>query len=486
MTINEKNRLQLEHHIKQHVDVLEQLIREKFGIIIHKKSGGLQKIIIDACIHFNCSLEDYFIRLKNSTPSSPFLEHLISEITIQESYFFRDENQHQLLKNDLLPKLIEKKRQQNNLSIRIWSAGCAKGEEIYSITMQLLELLPDAQKWSLNLLGTDINTQALHNAVRGHYSEWAMRVINSYFKQKYFFLKKNNYVLKKQLRKMVRFDYLNLIDNSYPSIFNGTNAQDIILCRNVLIYFDNMHIETLMKKLSMSLTPGGYLLLGAADPVNINHTDLIYEADKGLVFKHPETQNLQNDFAHEQDEPASVTSHLDESTSVLITGYSPHDPFKKRDAALPLKNPIAKSEKVDILSPSILNAKAMALANLGKLEMAASIAKQSIQFDSTNKDSHFILALILVELDKIDEAEASLRKAIFLDHHFVEGHFQLGLLLLKTKRRELGLKSLQNALVIVQEKDPSHPVAGFKNLHYGRLTEILKKEINLYSLAGDL
>lgn len=267
------------------------LIKNRLGIVIHThQRNDLKKTITEACNHFKCSPKDYLKMLKECPENSPLLEKIIIGITIGETYFFRDNHQMQLLQDTVLPIMIKRKREQGNLSLRIWSAGCASGEEIYTIAMMILELLKDIKSWKLHFLGSDINTHVLKKALAAEYSEWSMRSISDHFKKNYFQFKNNRYALSPTIRDMVEFKYINLRDNTYPSILTETNAQDLILCRNVLIYFDNEFIPNVMHKLSACLVEEGQILLGASDPINISGSNLISHSKESLLFSHRSTK----------------------------------------------------------------------------------------------------------------------------------------------------------------------------------------------------
>ncbi|MBY0545598.1 MAG: hypothetical protein K2Q14_08680, partial [Gammaproteobacteria bacterium] len=277
------------HEQIKHVeaDFLE-FIRQRLGIVIHShQKSELYNTLIEACQKFDLTPRDYLQVLKNGSNDCQQLVHLVAGITIGETYFFRDNNQMQLLQEHLLPEIIQLKRKQGEYSLRMWSAACSSGEDIYTIAMMLCELLPDYKKWTLQLMGTDINMSSLHKARAGRYGQWSMRTITDYYKDKYFTVIGNQFQLSLEIMNLVRFAYLNLNENSYPSILNGTNAQDLIVCCNVLIYFDNVSIANLMKKLANSLVPGGFLLLGASDPVILTDTSLIHHHAHGLYFSRP-------------------------------------------------------------------------------------------------------------------------------------------------------------------------------------------------------
>lgn len=260
-----------------------ELIRQRFGLVVHiNQARGLVKTITEACNKLNCSPAEYLQQLKNCSSSSSILADLIAAITVGESYFFRDKNQMQLLEKELLPRLL--KQNKNNFTLKIWSAGCSTGEEIYTIAMLLSELIPDINGWDLQLLGTDINVSALEKAKAGIYGQWSMRAIPDKYLQRYFSKEGRTYTLSPGIRNLVKFKYLNLSENSYPSILSGINEVDLILCRNVLIYFDNDCVIKIMKKLNASMTEGAYLLLGASDPIVTAETNFIFHHNGAIYF----------------------------------------------------------------------------------------------------------------------------------------------------------------------------------------------------------
>lgn len=485
---------------KSHENSFIDLIRVRLGIIIHPhQARELQKTILKACAKFSCSPGEYLQKLAACAPDSPLLEHLVTGVTIGETYFFRDKNQMQLLQQEVLPKIIARKRERRDLSLRIWSAGCATGEELYTLAMMLYELLPDANSWTIHLLGTDINTQSLQKALAGRYKEWSMRSISPYYKKHYFSKVADEYLITQELKNWVSFFYLNLNDDAYPSIANGTNAQDLILCRNVLIYFDSQCVTSLMKKFSLSLVDEGYLLLGASDPVNLGGTELHFNPQHSFLFSRdtvtPPAPTEKKISKSEIGAP-SLATPLKKSKKAAAPFRTTVTAAKPRRASLDdksIQRLLATAQWQEILDRTslntedtalLLNAKATALANLGKLRQAAQLCESSLALDKANKATYFIQAMILLELNKIEAAETALRKTIFLDHAFVFAHFQLGLLLFRNKNREAGAKCLKNALAIAKKQQPDQEVTGVYGLHYGRLVEILEHELELNDSPG--
>lgn len=437
--------------LEKYLPAVEKIINERLGIIIHKhQKDDLLKIMANAIDEFKLSAEQYIEKLSFETEEAPIIKDLVSKITIGETYFFRDKNQMELLKKTILPDLIAKKRKTNHLALRIWSAGCSSGEEIYTLLLLLHELIPDIHAWSLQLLGTDINPHALKKAIDGTYSDWSMRSIDDYYVKKYFNKINNQFVIHSYLRDQIQFIYLNLSENTYPSIFNGTNAQDLILCRNVLIYFDTNHIEALMKNLSHALLPGGYLLLGASDPINIKKTDLIYHHSLGPVFTLPDSEMKEtHKIPIETPKPLKIEPPLKPKTTIqLIKTTSKMDVINELIKQAKWEEALNAINKSTTVSYPLLNAKATALANIGKLELAEKTCIECLTLFKTHSDIYFTYALILIELNKTTEAETILKKVLFLNNKNVPGYYQLGLLQIKNKNIKSGIKNLTNALVI--------------------------------------
>lgn len=449
-----------------------KIILEKLGITIHKhQRQDLIKIIENACQQFKCTPDEYLQMLKCATDKSSLLDHLISRITVGETYFFRDKAQMELLYRSILPQIITNKRSENNLSLRIWSAGCSSGEEIYTVAMLLLDLIPDIKNWIIKLLGTDINPEALKKAIHGHYSEWSMRSIPSKYKSQFFKYTDKQYQCEQQILDMVSFDYLNLNEDCFPSINNGTNAQDLIICRNVFIYFENNVIDRIMQRLANSLSTNGVLMLGASDPIIINHVDLVYDSKTGILIKQSKKPVVERETSPiRSKEPASTPSTYKQThVNTKIPVVKPHTP---------------DLDDLKTIKPAALNARGVALANLGQLKEAQSLFELSIRKDPVNKDTYFLYALTLAELENSGKCEEMLRKAIFLDNEFVAAHYQLGILLLKLKKPTPGLRFLKNALAISKQRNSTDAVTGYDNLTYGRLTEILDCEIDIHSNIG--
>jgi chemotaxis protein methyltransferase CheR len=194
-------------------------------------------------------------------------------LTTNESYFMRDKGQFSLLEKVIFPELIAQKRKLHETSgikptLRIWSAGCSTGEEPYSLAIILKQLIPDWEKWEILVLGTDINQEVIEKAQRGIYSMWSFRLVDPELQRRYFEKGKIEWKIDRNLRKLVTFSCVNLVTDNYPNDATDINNMDLIVCRNVFVYFEHQYISQVLKKFAKTLRPGGYLMTGHAEVHN--------------------------------------------------------------------------------------------------------------------------------------------------------------------------------------------------------------------------
>jgi chemotaxis protein methyltransferase CheR len=194
----------------------------------------------------------------------PAWEVVLAQLTIGETYFFRNSAQFDALREHIFPELIARRSTQRVL--RLWSAGCATGEEPYSLAMLLGDLLPAAHGWGISILATDINPDFLARAREALYGNWSFRETPQPLRDRFWDAEQGRWRLQPAIRQMVHFARLNLAEPSYPAIANGTAALDLIVCRNVTIYFDEATTRHVITRFYNALTPGGWLIVGHAEP----------------------------------------------------------------------------------------------------------------------------------------------------------------------------------------------------------------------------
>lgn len=195
----------------------------------------------------------------------PELERFAATFTIPETHFHRIVPQMQVLRQRILPNLFASRSHKRKW--KFWSAGCSSGEEAYTLAILALEHLQQ-QPWTFGILGTDLNPAILEKARAALYSEWSFRDTPAVWRERWFEAQQDLWQVLPQVREHVRFENLNLMADSW-----GTASDfDLILCRNVTIYFSNRSAQRIYERLAERLSLGGWLVLGPSDPPPIRQT----------------------------------------------------------------------------------------------------------------------------------------------------------------------------------------------------------------------
>lgn len=388
--------------------------------------------------------------LLTEPPTRRQTEILASHFAVGETYFFREPATFAALEQQILPALIADRRATGK-RLRIWSAGCSTGEETYSLAILLARLIPDIEHWSITLLGTDINPHFLSGAVKGMYREWSFRGVPALIRNSYFHdLGGGSYALLPGVKKLARFDFLNLVNDVYPSFENDTAVMDIVMCRHVLMYFNAAAAHAVVQKLCRSLGNGGWLivsqteasvtLLSGLAPV-IFPDCLIYrkENDGQVLGKRDSTalaapavavmrpldigtkdvtaDATQNTGQCEPTEPPLVAYK-----AINLTDDAKRLAHDECDDAQVLDRPCA----ADSGGPHTLALLARACANGGQLGSARQYCEAAVSADKLNLELRYLLASILMEQGHLEDAVTCLKQALYLDPNFVLAHFALG------------------------------------------------------------
>ncbi len=231
--------------------------------------------------HLN-DFRDYYRFIRYDRRADEELAEIMDLLTVNETYFFREQNQLRAFSEEILEELWTVNRDRKTL--RIWSAGCATGEEPYTIAM-LINEKGRFKGWDIEIHGSDINQRVLQTARRGVYRRNSFRAIEPYFMSKYFIEDDGLFRISDSARKHVNFSYLNMLD-PYKSRFLG--SMDVIFCRNVLIYFDNVSRRRVIENFHDRLVDGGYLLLGHAESlINISTAFTLKHLKNDMVYQKP-------------------------------------------------------------------------------------------------------------------------------------------------------------------------------------------------------
>ena len=207
---------------------------------------------------------------------------IMSIITTNETYFFRESYQLKAFSDEIIPELIKHKAARGNHSLRIWSAGCSTGEEPYTIAM-LLSDIPELAGWKIEIIGTDISQKVLQQARRGVYAKPSFRATEEKDLKRFFVQQDDSYKVNSSVRELVTFTYLNLFDTSHLSL---SGQYDIIFCRNVIIYFNVAARNRVIESFHSALYEGGFLLLGHSESlINIKSSFILRHFKNDMVYQ---------------------------------------------------------------------------------------------------------------------------------------------------------------------------------------------------------
>jgi len=462
---------------------------------------------------FRDDVERFIGRVLSSALTQNELETLASYLTIGETYFFREKSSLEALEQQILPELVRARRSSGS-QLRIWSAGCASGEEPYTLAIVLSRMIADLKEWKITILATDLNTRSLHKASEGIYTNWSFRdtpqwVRNTYFKA----APGGRWAISSDIKSMVTFSYLNLVEDVYPSLLNCTNAMDVILCRNVLMYFTEEAIKKVIHRFHRSLADKSWLMVGPAETSQTLFSEFASVSFAGAtLYRKGATppQMVTASLSYTQDEiqlgVQAAESVIQESESTgasdLETSLTLPDNDRPPDAAkapplyeqaleLYLRGRYEDAAQIVIalISKNTNDAQAMLLlarvyANQGKLGSAITWCEKAIASDKMTACAHYLRATILQEQGLPEEAIGSLRRAVYVDPRFALGHFALGSLALRQGELKESAKHFENVLLLLASYGPEETVPESEGLSAHRLTEIVTLQRSQKAVAS--
>ncbi|MBI2454645.1 MAG: chemotaxis protein CheR, partial [candidate division NC10 bacterium] len=329
--------------------------------------------------------EAYLAWLAALPDEEPEWQRLAGYLTVGETYFFRDRACFEALEQQILPSLITARRAEGILRLRLWSAGCATGEEPYSLAILLDRLLPDHPDWNLTILATDINPEALDTARRGRYREWSFRETPAWVRERYFHRRgAETLEVDPRIRRMVAFVPLNLAEDGYPAVVTNTSAMDLILCRNVLMYFTREAQRASVARLQRALLPGGSLVVSPAEASADLLAPLVPVNFPGAIFYRKEPLGGKGSGVRDRglgvgDWEPGTEGHL--PTPVLRPLSSSPQPL------VPVPEPPPPAPWPPMTAPQPLLAQARALADQGDLEEARHLCEAALARDRLDPEA---------------------------------------------------------------------------------------------------
>lgn len=410
-----------------------------------------------------------YVRLLDDPQSGPAeWRRLEGEVTVGETYFLRYVEQFAALKSHILPELIA--RHGATKRLRIWSAGCATGAEPYSVAILLAELLGDQiADWRLTILGTDINEVALEAARKASFGAWALRSLSAEQRSAWFIQEDRSWRLRPRFRSMVRFQHGNLLDLLGPAPPLDLTDFDLILCRNVLIYFHPEAMNAVVGALAERLGESGWLLVGHAEP------NPGFEA-------HVRTITLPGAVAYRRRKPGDEPASAPMQPAGWAPLPEPVTPPAPPPTVAPAPAPSAPKapEQAPAPPPSdepTATADIRALADLGRFAEASQLCKRAMAEAPSDPAPYFYLGLVAQAQGRLDEAEDALRRAVYLDGSFLMAQYHLALVRLERGDETAGRRALAGVARLAASLSPTSPLCEGDGLRACDLRELARLQL---------
>lgn len=403
------------------------------------------------------SVADYAVLLDADEGEQRALE---SAITINETYFFRHPEQYEALRGQVLPRLLAARA--DTKTLRVWSIGCSTGAEPFSVAIILREMLGALiADWRITIVGGDISDAALERARTGVFSPWALRTLRDDERLRYFDRVGERWKLKGLYRAMVRFERQNLLDLVGPSRPYAWAGFDLILCRNVLIYFSLEQASAMAGALRSALAPDGELVLGPVEAAITGETTLRgIDAASASV----EAETLQ---------PAGWTPLLDPLFQTMLPAswsvIEPAPPVANEPANEPAPGTKTGEARID---------EVRRLADAGAYEEAHALCQRLIAETPVSARLQYYDAILRQVSEDRTGAEAALRRAIYLDRSFALAHHRLGALMLTAGRTEEARRALNAAVRLAETSPADAEIAEGQGLTAGDFARQVREQLD--------
>lgn len=374
------------------------------------------------------------------TPGAEEIQALASRLVVGETYFFRDRKCFDALYEKIFPDLISRRRAEKRLTI--WSAGCATGEEAYSIAIVLDRILPRGKPddWQVTIHATDVNRVFLEKAAGGIYGMWSFRDAPGWLRDGYFKAAGDRWEIEPRIKERVRFSFLNLGREPYPLFQPGCPRADLIMCRNVMMYLSRPKTGMIADHFSECLADDGWLIVSPGD--------------LGAKF-----------FSRFSSAGVKDVPAYKKAGRVEIA----------RRPSVDLPPPPAAQREIDTLRPDgsrTLLHFARAMADGGKHDAALAVCDLLTSEERLNPAFHFLRAGILHERENFAGAEETLKRLLYLEPDYPLAHFLLGTIARRVGKKSEARRHLRNALRVLGKMDREALVSGSEGMTAGALFDI--------------
>jgi chemotaxis protein methyltransferase CheR len=433
------------------------------------------------------SYSAYLGHLQASPKGSAEWRALADELTVNETFFFRNPDNFLALAELVLPERIRAKAQTKQL--RILSAGCSSGDEPYSLAIMVREALPDLQDWDVKIIGIDINPAILLKASKARYSEWSLRATSEDVRGRYFRSEGADFVLAPEIQKMVSFEERNLVDED-PLFWRSLDC-DLVFCRNVLMYFTPDTARGVVRRISQSLLPRGYLFLGHAETLrgitpefHLCHTHGTFyyqqrdvcDATATATGAAPLAEHAENllpaviestaNWVDVIQQAATRIATLADARTRLPDPVAVTAPPRAWDLSLVLEA-VRQERFADALEligslpadshedPDALLLRAVLLTNHARINESEEVCCRLLALDELNAGAHYLMALCREHDGDASGAIEHGLTAIYLDTSFAMPHLHLGILAKRSGDSVTAQRELGHALVLLASEDAS-------------------------------
>lgn len=430
----------------------------------------------------------YVERVAALPKKSAELRALVEQLTVNETFFFRNADNFRALAEHVLPERIRRMGQERKL--RILSAGCASGEETYSLAIAVREALPDRESWDVQIVGVDLNAAMLARAAQARYSAWSLRATPEDVRRRYFSVEDRDFVLAPEVQEMVTFEERNLLDDD--PLFWRAASYDAVFCRNVLMYLTPDAMQDVVRRIGQSLLPDGFLFLGHAETLRGLSQDFHLCHTHDTFYYQRRTPGGVQQSAWQprltDETPAALPEVVDgaaswidaiqqaserigqlvqgASTAGLSVATQPRPSIRSLDLGLVLEAIRHErfSDALDLLSslppeshgePDALLLRAVLLANGGKLAEAETTCARLLALDEFSAGAHYVMALCREHAADAAGAIEHDLTAVYLDASFAMPHLHLGLMARRTGDEATARHELSQALALLAREDPS-------------------------------
>ncbi|MBW3630723.1 MAG: protein-glutamate O-methyltransferase CheR [Gemmatimonadetes bacterium] len=410
-----------------------------------------------------------------------WLDDLIADLTVGETYFFREPAQLEFIAGEIIDPIS--REQPSTGTFRAWSAGCASGEEAYSLAILLGER---GLRERAHVIGTDLSRHRLLQARKARYSGWALRGMPAATISTYFVPEGRLFALSPAIRRAVEFRYLNLAEDSYPSLATGIWGMDLILCRNVLIYLDRETITRVAQRLIDTLTDDGWLFLGASDPPLADLVPCqVVVTGAGIAYRRPGRAGSASAPDPRGARPAVLFARGPRTAAPAEPGPAPDREEAcaagghTRAAELAVAN--VEADEGD-LAGCVLRVRA--LANQGRLDEAGQACSAALERHRMAPELLYLHAVLLAEGGRHAESAAAARRALYLDRGLTVAHITLASALARLGDVPGAARALRNAEHLLRARPAAEIVPASDGEPAGRLLSMTRAQLRLLDVEA--